>query len=121
MRRHEEQETLALPPGVPAPDFKLHSTPDQLVSLKELGGNPVILAFDPADWSSVWRSNPTAGVSPATTHHSSVSPSVECGATLRLPRIAAWGSPVVFTRKDPSPVATRSIESERGAASVHSL
>ena len=57
--RHVQEEketsikTLALPPGVPAPDFKLHSTPDQLMSLKELRGNPVILAFYPADWSPV--------------------------------------------------------------------
>ncbi len=45
--------TSALGPGTPAPDFSLHSTPDQLVSLSELRGNPVILAFYPADWSPV--------------------------------------------------------------------
>src|SRR5215510_6587931 len=64
--------------GVPAPDFKLRSTqslrpdretgapgapasglklqtlpPDQFVSLSELRGRPVILAFYPADWSPV--------------------------------------------------------------------
>src|SRR5260221_23534 len=43
----------ALPPGTPAPDFPLHSTPDQLVSLSEFRGQPVILAFYPADWSPV--------------------------------------------------------------------
>jgi len=43
----------ALKPGTPAPDFSLHSTPDQLVSLSELRGRPVILAFYPADWSPV--------------------------------------------------------------------
>jgi peroxiredoxin len=42
-----------LPAGTPAPDFRLHSTPDQLVSLSELQGAPVILAFYPADWSPV--------------------------------------------------------------------
>jgi peroxiredoxin len=42
-----------LPPGTPAPDFILPSTPDQKVSLKELRGRPVILAFYPADWSPV--------------------------------------------------------------------
>ncbi len=43
-----------LPPGTPArPDFTLHSTPDQTLSLRELRGNPVILAFYPADWSPV--------------------------------------------------------------------
>ena len=39
--------------GEPAPDFALHSTPDQTVSLSELRGRPVILAFYPADWSPV--------------------------------------------------------------------
>jgi peroxiredoxin len=39
--------------GVQAPDFKLHSTPDQLVSLSDFRGAPVILAFYPADWSPV--------------------------------------------------------------------
>jgi peroxiredoxin len=42
-----------LPAGTPAPDFTLHVTPDQVVSLKELRGRPVILAFYPADWSPV--------------------------------------------------------------------
>ncbi len=39
--------------GAQAPDFKLHSTPDQLVSLSDFRGAPVILAFYPADWSPV--------------------------------------------------------------------
>jgi len=65
----------ALGPGVRAPDFKLRSTqslppehetgvqatdiklqslpPDQFISLSELRGRPVILAFYPADWSPV--------------------------------------------------------------------
>jgi len=42
-----------LPAGTPAPDFSLHVTPDQKLSLKELRGKPVILAFYPADWSPV--------------------------------------------------------------------
>jgi peroxiredoxin len=42
-----------LPAGTPAPDFTLHVTPDQTLSLKELRGKPVILAFYPADWSPV--------------------------------------------------------------------
>jgi peroxiredoxin len=42
-----------LPAGKPAPDFTLHVTPDQTLSLKELRGRPVILAFYPADWSPV--------------------------------------------------------------------
>jgi peroxiredoxin len=39
--------------GAPAPDFTLHSTPDQEVSLHEFRGKPVVLAFYPADWSPV--------------------------------------------------------------------
>jgi peroxiredoxin len=39
--------------GVPAPDFKLRVTPDQMLSLSEFRGRPVILAFYPADWSPV--------------------------------------------------------------------
>ncbi len=42
-----------LPAGTPAPDFTLHVTPDQTLSLSELRGRPVILAFYPADWSPV--------------------------------------------------------------------
>jgi peroxiredoxin len=42
-----------LAPGTKAPDFTLHATPDQTVSLSELAGRPVILAFYPADWSPV--------------------------------------------------------------------
>jgi peroxiredoxin len=42
-----------LPPGTPAPDFTLHCTADQSMSLSELRGKPVILAFYPADWSPV--------------------------------------------------------------------
>jgi hypothetical protein len=43
----------ALPAGCPAPDFTLHTTPDQAVSLHDFCGQPVILAFYPADWSPV--------------------------------------------------------------------
>ncbi len=39
--------------GVTAPNFTLHATPDQTVSLSEFKGRPVILAFYPADWSPV--------------------------------------------------------------------
>jgi len=42
-----------LAPGTLAPDFRLKSTPDQTVSLSEFRGQPVILAFYPADWSPV--------------------------------------------------------------------
>lgn len=39
--------------GTPAPDFTLHTTPDQKVSIREFRGRPVILAFYPADFSPV--------------------------------------------------------------------
>ena len=42
-----------LQPGTVAPDFTLNVTPNQQLSLRELRGNPVILAFYPADWSPV--------------------------------------------------------------------
>jgi peroxiredoxin len=42
-----------LAPKTPAPDFTLHVTADQTLSLSELKGKPVILAFYPADWSPV--------------------------------------------------------------------
>jgi peroxiredoxin len=42
-----------LSPGTSAPDFKLRVTPDQWLSLGDLKGRPVILAFYPADWSPV--------------------------------------------------------------------
>ncbi len=42
-----------LPPGTPAPEFSLNVSPDQKLSLSELRGRPVILAFYPADWSPV--------------------------------------------------------------------
>jgi peroxiredoxin len=43
----------ALAPGAAAPDFTLHTTPDQGIALREFRGRPVILAFYPADWSPV--------------------------------------------------------------------
>jgi peroxiredoxin len=48
-------ETMAsvLAPGTAAPGFKLRVTPDQYLSLDDLAGKPVILAFYPADWSPV--------------------------------------------------------------------
>src|SRR6266566_9771046 len=42
-----------LPVGIQAAEFELASGPDQTVSLAELRGRPVILAFYPADWSPV--------------------------------------------------------------------
>jgi peroxiredoxin len=42
-----------LPAGRTAPDFTLRVTPDQNLTLKELRGHRVVLAFYPADWSPV--------------------------------------------------------------------
>jgi peroxiredoxin len=49
----QQQPAGPLPAGTPAPDFTLHSTPDQAVTLSEFRGQPVILAFYPADFSPV--------------------------------------------------------------------
>jgi peroxiredoxin len=49
----QDESSSPLQPGTPAPDFTLHCTPDQSVSLREFRGQPVILAFYPADWSPV--------------------------------------------------------------------
>ncbi len=40
-------------PGQQAPAFTLPTTPDQKVSLDDYQGQPVVLAFYPADWSPV--------------------------------------------------------------------
>src|SRR6266540_4316625 len=48
-----DHRATPLPVGTEAPDFELPSTPDQVVSLSEFRGQPVILAFYPADWSPV--------------------------------------------------------------------
>ena len=42
-----------VPVGGTAPDFELHSTPDQSVRLADFRGRPVVLVFYPADWSPV--------------------------------------------------------------------
>lgn len=39
--------------GTPGAPFTLPATPDQHVTLDELRGHPVVLAFYPADWSPV--------------------------------------------------------------------
>jgi peroxiredoxin len=47
-------DRFAMPgPGQVAPEFSLPSAPEQVMSLAQLRGNPVILAFYPADWSPV--------------------------------------------------------------------
>jgi peroxiredoxin len=48
-----ENHASPLQPGAQAPDFTLPATPDQAMSLSELRGAPVIIAFYPADWSPV--------------------------------------------------------------------
>jgi peroxiredoxin len=45
--------TNILAAGTMAPDFTLSVAPDQKLSLRDLRGRPVILAFYPADWSPV--------------------------------------------------------------------
>src|SRR5438552_3636116 len=57
-KEHPMADTNPLPAGPlragsEAPDFTLQSAPDQTVSLRDYRGQPVILAFYPADWSPV--------------------------------------------------------------------
>jgi peroxiredoxin len=49
----ETTKPAALPAGTQAPEFNLSSTPDQKLSLTDLKGKRLILAFYPADWSPV--------------------------------------------------------------------
>jgi len=49
----QNHQGAALAAGTPAPEFSLHSTPDQTARLSEFRGQPVVLAFYPADWSPV--------------------------------------------------------------------
>ncbi len=51
--RAGDQKSSALPAGGVAPDFTLRSTPDQSVTLGDFRGQPVVIAFYPADWSPV--------------------------------------------------------------------
>src|SRR5258706_14635514 len=44
---------MLLNKGTLAPDFELFATPDQRLSLSDLEGKRVIIAFYPADWSPV--------------------------------------------------------------------
>jgi peroxiredoxin len=46
-----QEDSGLLAPGTQAPDFTLPFAPHQALSLSELRGKPVILAFYPADWS----------------------------------------------------------------------
>jgi peroxiredoxin len=45
--------STVLSPGSKAPNFSLNTTPDQMVSLSDFRGRPVVIAFYPADWSPV--------------------------------------------------------------------
>lgn len=52
-KRASNKDSPILGMGRNAPNFSLNSTPDQKVSLNDFRGQPVILAFYPADWSPV--------------------------------------------------------------------
>lgn len=53
MDDQNENSEQALKAETQAPDFTLLSGPDEKVSLSDYRGQPVILAFYPADWSPV--------------------------------------------------------------------
>jgi len=40
-----------LPPGTQAPEFRLHSSPTETLSLADVRGSPIVLAFYREDWS----------------------------------------------------------------------
>jgi peroxiredoxin len=44
---------VILSAGTKAPGFALKVTPDQMLSLNEFSGRPMVIAFYPADWSPV--------------------------------------------------------------------
>ena len=80
-----------LPAGTPAPEFSLPVTPDQKLSLSELRGRPVILAFYPADWSPVCGDQMALynEILPEFQKYGAgfwESPSMASGATRRLPK-----------------------------------
>jgi peroxiredoxin len=52
-RKSRTQRSGILQPGIEAPNFSLHATSDQALTLSALRGRPVILAFYPADFSPV--------------------------------------------------------------------
>lgn len=52
-RGSAQNTTGPLSIGLAAPEFSLHATPDQSVSLSDFRGKRLILAFYPADWSPV--------------------------------------------------------------------
>jgi peroxiredoxin len=51
--REERGSIVVLSVGNRAPEFTLKVTPDQLLSLSDFAGRPLVLAFYPADWSPV--------------------------------------------------------------------
>ena len=51
----ESPHSIPLSTGTPAPDFQLPVTPHRTVALSDFRGQPVILAFYPADWGPVSR------------------------------------------------------------------
>ena len=46
-------DAAVLPAGSEAPNFTLKAAPDRSITLTELRGKPVVIAFYPADWSPV--------------------------------------------------------------------
>jgi hypothetical protein len=52
-RGRRTARTRSSRPALPAPAFTLYATPDQTVSLSDFRGQPVVVAFYPADWSPV--------------------------------------------------------------------
>ena len=114
--RIPQPSTSALEAGTLAPDFSLHTTPDQLISLHELRGAPVILTFYPLTGARCaaisWRFTTSSCRSfSASMHPLSVSQSMVSGAISPIARIANSGSRCWRTssRKGKSRAVTASI------------
>ena len=118
-----------LTPGTLAPEFSLSVTPDQKLALRELRGNPVILAFYPADWSPVCGDqlaplqSSARRVLEGSTRSSSESPSMVCGVIWRTREIASSGSRCSRTSSPrvTSPSGLRGLSERTGGLSERAL
>ncbi len=107
-----------LSPGTTAPDFSLHVTPDQKLSLSELKGKPVVLAFYPRRLEPrLRRSDGLVQRDPCRNFISTEpkfleSQSTASGATPHFRKIATCTSPCsrILNRRDPSPPLMEPIE-----------
>ena len=116
---------LLLARGTAAPDFNLHVTPDQKLSLRDLRGRPVILDFYPADWSPVCGDQMALCNEILSEFHKFGAEllgfrSTACAAMRRLQKTATCISPClpILNQKARSPNPTALIARRTASASV---